>query len=163
MWSKNAISNFFLQKYFCEFVLVIMFDHFIVYVSIVWFEFFRNDECFTKATHQTRRKRFIKFDTSNISSDLMNRISSNLMNKVSSNLTNNILSNLTSDISLNLTNNISSNLTNDILLNLINDISSKLDEDFVCFLKKTFLNNKRKICRMKFNLLHENVYRRALK
>ncbi len=81
MWSKNAISNFsFCREYFCEFVLVIMFDHLIVYVSIVRLEFFRNDERnlirffemteswrsdssnSTKAIHQTWRKRFIKLD-----------------------------------------------------------------------------------------------------
>ncbi len=117
MWSKNAISDFFLQRYFCEFVFVIMLDHLIVYVLTVWLEFFRDDECSTRTTHQTQRKRLIKLDTSDISSDLKNRISSNLMSRISSNLTNVILSNLTSDIL--------SNLTNDISLNLINDISSK--------------------------------------
>ncbi len=111
---KCDFRFFFLQKYFCEFVLVIMLDHVIAYVSIVWLEFFRDDECFTKTTHQTRRKRFIKFDTSDISSDLMNRISSNLMNKILLNLTKDCLSNLTNDVSSNLTNDISSNLINDI-------------------------------------------------
>jgi hypothetical protein len=72
MWSKNAISDFlFCRKYFCKFVLVIMLDHFIVYVLIVRLEFFRDDERslirffevtefwrddssnLTKATHQT--------------------------------------------------------------------------------------------------------------
>jgi hypothetical protein len=81
MWSRNAISNFlFCRKSFCEFILVIMLNHFIVYVSIVRFEFFRDDErslirffevtkswlndssSLTKTTHQIWRKRFIKFD-----------------------------------------------------------------------------------------------------
>ncbi len=133
---------FLLQKYFCEFVLVIMLDHFIVYVSTVWLEFFRDDECFTKATHQTRRKRLIKFDTSDISSDLMNRISLNLMNRISSNLTNDISSNLTSDISSNLTNDISSNLTNDISSNLINVISSNSTKILFVFLNERFWMTK---------------------
>jgi hypothetical protein len=81
MWSRNAISDFFLyRKYFCEFVLVIMLDYLIVYVSTVRLEFFRDDErslirffemteswrddssSLTKATHQTWRKRLIKLD-----------------------------------------------------------------------------------------------------
>jgi hypothetical protein len=71
---------FFCRKYFCEFVFVIMLDHFIVYVSTARLEFFRDDErdliwffevtefwqddssSLTKATHQTWRKRLIKFD-----------------------------------------------------------------------------------------------------
>ncbi len=74
MWNvieKCDFRFFFLQKYFCEFVFVIMLDHLIVYVSIVWIEFFRSDECFdesnssnmTKATHQIWHERhFIIFD-----------------------------------------------------------------------------------------------------
>ncbi len=104
MWNvieKCDFRFFLLQKYLCEFVLVIMLDHLIVYISTVWFEFFRDDECFTRTTHQTRRKRLIKLDTSSISSDLMNSISSNLMNWISSNLTSDSSSNLISDISSN--------------------------------------------------------------
>jgi hypothetical protein len=68
------------KEYFCEFVLVIMLDHLIIYVSTVRFEFFRDDErdlirffemteswrddssSLSKATHQTWRNRFIKLD-----------------------------------------------------------------------------------------------------
>ncbi len=85
MWSKNAISDFFFcKKYFCEFVFVIMFNHLIVYVSIVRLEVFRDDERdlirffemtrtwrndssnSTKMTYQIWRKRFIKLDTSDL-------------------------------------------------------------------------------------------------
>jgi hypothetical protein len=108
MWSRDATSDFFsCRKYFCELVLVIMLDHLIVYDSIVWLEFFRNDERdlirffemtkawrsdlsdLTKATHQTWRKRLIKFDTSNLikfdesdSSSWIRAISSNLTSRL---------------------------------------------------------------------------------
>jgi hypothetical protein len=81
MWSRNANSDFlFCRKYFCEFVLVIMLDHFIFYISTARLEFFRDDErnltrffemtetwrndssSSTKAIHRTWRKRFIKLD-----------------------------------------------------------------------------------------------------
>jgi hypothetical protein len=81
MWSRNATSDFFsCREYLCEFVLVIMLDHLIVYVSTVRLEFFQDDErslirffevtetwrsdssSLTKATHQTWRKRLIKLD-----------------------------------------------------------------------------------------------------
>jgi hypothetical protein len=81
MWSRNATSDFSsCRKYLCEFVLVIMLDHLIVYVSTVRLEFFRDDErdlirffemtgtwrsdssSLTKATHQTWRERLIKLD-----------------------------------------------------------------------------------------------------
>jgi uncharacterized protein (DUF2267 family) len=150
---------FLLQKYFCEFVFVIMLDHLIVYVSTVWLEFFRDDECFTRATHQTRRKRLIKFDTSDVSSDLKNRISSNLMSRISSNLTDDISSNLTSDISSNLTNDISSNLTSDISSNLISDISSNLTRTLSVFSDKRSEMTRESICRVRLSLLHENVDR----
>jgi hypothetical protein len=117
------------KKYFCELVLVIMLDHFIVYVSTARLEFFRDDERslirffkmtriwrddssdLTKATHQTWRKRLIKFY--DISSNLMNCISSNSM----------------SDISLNSMSDISSNLMSDISSNLINDITSNFERE----------------------------------
>ncbi len=68
------------RRYLCEFVLVIMLDHLIVYVSTVRLEFFRGGErnltrffgvagawrsgssSSTKATHQTWRERLIKLD-----------------------------------------------------------------------------------------------------
>jgi hypothetical protein len=102
---KMRFQSFFSDReYFCEFVLVIMLDHFIVYVSIVRLEFFRDDERnlirffemtktwrndssdSTKATHQIWQKRFIKLDTSDLikldesdSSNLIRAISSNLI------------------------------------------------------------------------------------
>ncbi len=77
---------FFLQKYFCEFVLVIMLDHFIVYVRLSDSSFFEMTNVLTRTTHQTWRKRLIKFDTNDISSFLIDNISSNLTKCISSNL-----------------------------------------------------------------------------
>jgi hypothetical protein len=108
----------FLQKYLCEFVLVIMLDHLTVCVSTAWPEVFRDDDCLTRATHQTRRKRLIKLDRIDIPSclisesslNLTSNISSNLMNRLSFSLTNDISSNLMSWSSFSLTGDISSNL-----------------------------------------------------
>jgi 6-phosphogluconolactonase/glucosamine-6-phosphate isomerase/deaminase len=77
---------FLLQKYLCEFVLVIMLDHFIVYVRLSDSNFFEMTNALTKAIHQTWRKRLIKLDTSDISSSLISNISSNLTKCISSNL-----------------------------------------------------------------------------
>jgi hypothetical protein len=148
MWSRNAISDFFFcKKYFCEFVLVIMLNHFVVYVSIVRFEFFRDDERSlirffevtkawrsdssdsTKTIHQIWRKRFIKFDESD-SSNLIRAIFHQIeLNDFLSNSTNNISSNVMSCISSNLMSDISSNLMSDSSLNLMSDISSNLMSD----------------------------------
>jgi hypothetical protein len=69
-----------------------MFNHFIVYVSTVQLDFFRDDEWdlirffevtrtwqnnlsnSTKTIYQTWRKRFIKFDTNDFSSNLIKRL-----------------------------------------------------------------------------------------
>jgi hypothetical protein len=70
MWNvieKCDFKFFLLQKFFCEFVFVIMLNHLIVYVSIIWLEFFRHDECFdendssnmTKAIYQTWYERHL--------------------------------------------------------------------------------------------------------
>jgi hypothetical protein len=141
---EMRLQIFFLQRYFCEFVLVIMLNHFIVYVSTVWLEFFRDDECFTRMTHQTRRKRLIKLDTNDILSDLMNRILSNLMNKISSNLMNKISSNLTNDISFKLDERHLIKLDEWYLIKFDKRYFIKLDENFVCSLRWAFLNDKRK-------------------
>jgi hypothetical protein len=77
---------FLLQKYLCEFVLVIMLDHLIVYVWLSDSNFFEMTNALTRTTHQTWRKRLIKFDTNDISSFLINNISSNLTKCISSNL-----------------------------------------------------------------------------
>jgi hypothetical protein len=79
---------FLLQKYFCEFVFVIMFDHLIVYVRLFDSSFFEMINALTRAIHQIWRKRLIKFDTNDISSFLINNISSNLTKCISSNFIN---------------------------------------------------------------------------
>ncbi len=86
MWSRNATSDFSFAEILCEFVLVIMFNHLIVYVRLSDSSFFEMTNALTKAIHQTWRKRFIKLDTSDISSFLISNISSNLMKCISSNL-----------------------------------------------------------------------------
>jgi hypothetical protein len=83
---KMRFQIFFLQKYFCEFVFVIMLDHLIVYVRLSDSNFFEMTNALTRATHQTWRKRLIKLDTSDISSSLISNISSNLTECISSNL-----------------------------------------------------------------------------
>jgi hypothetical protein len=83
---EMRLQIFLLQKYLCEFVLVIMLDHLIVYVRLSDSSFFEMTNALTRATHQTWRKRFIKLDTSDISSFLIDNISSNLTKCISSNL-----------------------------------------------------------------------------
>ncbi len=132
------------RKYLCEFVLVIMLDHLIVYVLTVRLEFFRDDErdlirFFRDDKDLTRRLiRLDESDSSNLtkaahqtwlddfSSNLTDDISSNLMSCISSNLKNDISSNLMSCISSNLMSGISSNLMSCISSNLMDDISSNL-------------------------------------
>ncbi len=83
---KMRFQIFLLQKYFCEFVFVIMLDHFIVYVRLFDSNFFEMTNALMRATHQTWRKRLIKFDTNDISSFLISNISLNLTKCISSNL-----------------------------------------------------------------------------
>jgi hypothetical protein len=82
---EMRLQIFLLQKYFCEFVLVIMLDHLIVYVRLSDSNFFEMTNALTRTTHHTWRKRLIKLDTSDISSFLIDNISSNLTKCISSN------------------------------------------------------------------------------
>jgi hypothetical protein len=133
---NNDVRFFLLQKYFCEFVFVIMLDHFIVYVSIVWLEIFRDNECLTRTTHQTWRKRLIKLDTSDISSSFISDISSNLIKLIFHQI------------------DMSSNFDERCLI--------KFDENFVCSLWWAFLKDKRE-CRVRLSLLCKNVDRQVFK
>jgi hypothetical protein len=87
-----------------------------------------------KATHQTRRKRFIKFDE-NDSSNLIRAIFHQIW-------LDDFLSNLTDDISSNVINCISSNLINDISSDLMSDISSNFEKkrQFLYFLISDFMH-----------------------
>jgi hypothetical protein len=160
---KMRFQIFFLQKYFCEFVLVIMLDHLIVYVWLSDSNFFEMTNALTRATYQTWRKRLIKLDTSDISSFLIDNTSSNLTKCISSNL---IKLDIKSDSC------VLSNSDERYLIKLDEDSSNlmkthqtwryliKLDENLSVLSDERFLSDERK-CRIELSLLFRIVDRRV--